>query len=302
MEVEEILRVLAYPGEYFPYEAVQEAIAKKEEITPHLLQILEDTTTNIQRVREDGSYWGPIFAMFLLAQFREKRAYPLIVDIFSQPGETPFEIANDFVTEDLDRVLASVCNGDTTLIKGIIENSEINEYVRAAGISALVILVVNGILSREEVIEYFRSLFKGKIERKPSIIWMSLVMESSNLAVSELYGDIVVAYEEGLIEDKHFVPLSIEEDYLFANWEENLEELKRDSHYQLINDTIKEMEWWACWKGTWEKWKKLVGEEEKEEKQAKVGRNDSCPCGSGKKYKKCCGALAKKDVEHGFCP
>ncbi len=24
----------------------------------------------------------------------------------------------------------------------------------------------------------------------------------------------------------------------------------------------------------------------------KVGRNDPCPCGSGKKYKKCCGALA----------
>ncbi len=24
----------------------------------------------------------------------------------------------------------------------------------------------------------------------------------------------------------------------------------------------------------------------------KVGRNDPCPCGSGKKYKKCCGAMA----------
>jgi SEC-C motif-containing protein len=24
--------------------------------------------------------------------------------------------------------------------------------------------------------------------------------------------------------------------------------------------------------------------------QAKVGRNDPCPCGSGKKFKKCCGA------------
>ena len=23
---------------------------------------------------------------------------------------------------------------------------------------------------------------------------------------------------------------------------------------------------------------------------SKVGRNDPCPCGSGKKYKKCCGA------------
>ena len=26
--------------------------------------------------------------------------------------------------------------------------------------------------------------------------------------------------------------------------------------------------------------------------QAKVGRNDPCVCGSGKKFKKCCGAAA----------
>ena len=25
------------------------------------------------------------------------------------------------------------------------------------------------------------------------------------------------------------------------------------------------------------------------EKKPKIGRNDPCPCGSGKKYKKCCG-------------
>lgn len=30
----------------------------------------------------------------------------------------------------------------------------------------------------------------------------------------------------------------------------------------------------------------------KAEKQ-EVGRNDPCPCGSGKKYKKCCGKNAK---------
>ena len=26
-----------------------------------------------------------------------------------------------------------------------------------------------------------------------------------------------------------------------------------------------------------------------QEKGKKIGRNDPCPCGSGKKYKKCCG-------------
>jgi uncharacterized protein YecA (UPF0149 family) len=29
-----------------------------------------------------------------------------------------------------------------------------------------------------------------------------------------------------------------------------------------------------------------------EREEPKVGRNDPCPCGSGKKYKKCCGAKA----------
>ncbi|HOK43165.1 MAG TPA: SEC-C metal-binding domain-containing protein, partial [Thermoclostridium caenicola] len=28
----------------------------------------------------------------------------------------------------------------------------------------------------------------------------------------------------------------------------------------------------------------------KKRETAKVGRNDPCPCGSGKKYKKCCGS------------
>jgi preprotein translocase subunit SecA len=31
---------------------------------------------------------------------------------------------------------------------------------------------------------------------------------------------------------------------------------------------------------------------DKEDPYATVGRNDPCPCGSGKKYKKCCGANA----------
>jgi uncharacterized protein YecA (UPF0149 family) len=29
-----------------------------------------------------------------------------------------------------------------------------------------------------------------------------------------------------------------------------------------------------------------------ESEEPKVGRNDPCPCGSGKKYKKCCGVTA----------
>ncbi len=34
---------------------------------------------------------------------------------------------------------------------------------------------------------------------------------------------------------------------------------------------------------------KIVGPEPVRREEPKIGRNDPCPCGSGKKYKKCCG-------------
>ncbi|MGL4606075.1 MAG: SEC-C metal-binding domain-containing protein [Eubacteriaceae bacterium] len=57
----------------------------------------------------------------------------------------------------------------------------------------------------------------------------------------------------------------------------------------------------AEWLYTLEEWDNILTEEEKIElekeykrskiviNEHKIGRNDPCPCGSGKKYKKCCG-------------
>ena len=46
---------------------------------------------------------------------------------------------------------------------------------------------------------------------------------------------------------------------------------------------VKEADGWKFEDG------ELVGEKPMTREEPKVGRNDPCPCGSGKKYKKCCG-------------
>ena len=54
------------------------------------------------------------------------------------------------------------------------------------------------------------------------------------------------------------------------------------NHHE-VSQFVKEPDGWKFDDG------ELVGEKPILREEPKVGRNDPCPCGSGKKYKKCCG-------------
>ena len=82
MELTEVLRFLERNTGVFPRKAVEAAMEMRDEMTPELLRILEDTVERADEiVREDqgGAYLAHLYAMFLLAQFRETRAFPLVV-------------------------------------------------------------------------------------------------------------------------------------------------------------------------------------------------------------------------------
>lgn len=80
----------------------------------------------------------------------------------------------------------------------------------------------------------------------------------------------------------------------------------RHDRHTLITDVIDEMEWWAAFHLEDSRSMKAPVPELPPKalspaptghaasqpfvREPKIGRNDPCPCGSGKKYKKCCGA------------
>src|SRR5262245_10637850 len=100
MTVEEILNALSHKDNKFPREALEQATDRKEEITPRLLNILERVADDPDwAIRQESSAY--LYAFYLLAQFREARAYPLIVRIASLPPETVDELLGDTITEGL---------------------------------------------------------------------------------------------------------------------------------------------------------------------------------------------------------
>ncbi len=279
------------------------AIDQREAITPEVLRILETVAADpAEWVATRKGNQLPLFAVHLLAQFREKAAYALLAKIVSAPGETPFDLFGDTITEGLCQLLASVYDGNPALLHGLIESEQINEYVRSSALRTFLVLEHTGLMPRDAVIDYFRSLFHGRLQRTPSYAWHSLVCVVADLPAPELLEDVRQAYADQPGEAIEVDLVSIERQLSHPE--------PRGLHQRgLITDAIAEMEWWACFHPEGSGPKRLPklrlpvrprsfdAPKEKKPKvppqpqlhEPKIGRNDPCPCGSGKKYKKCCG-------------
>lgn len=291
----------------FPEDFLAEAVEQRGAIIPLLLEELRGVAADPKALSEKGgSYFRHIYAMYILAQFRVAAAYPLLVDFVSTPGEIVMDLTGDVITEDLGRMLASLCHGDLRPIKRLIEDPEVNEWVRSAALDALVNLYAEGQLKRENVIEYLKELFLLKVERKPSFVWSAMVNTACDLYPEELIEEIKRAYGEGLV-DPGDVGFDDVKRTLAKGMDTQLEDTQRH-HKGLIGNVIDEIGWWACFQESAEadhldREPFEVGDDFclPEVKQvvrqgSKIGRNDLCPCGSGKKYKKCC--LGKDGLLH----
>ncbi len=302
MTIPEILKELEpYTGR-FPMEAMRAAIEQREAITPELVRVVEAIAANPAEVAKRHDYMLPVFALYLLAQFREKRAYPAIVKMFSAPGETSYDLVGDTVTEGLKQIFASVYDSNPAPLHGLIENEEANEYVRDAAINAILLLEQTGQMARAEVIDYFRSLFHSRLQRTHSFAWNGLVCAVADLPAPELLEEVRQAYAEDLVDETVADLEGIERDLAAPK-------PSRRERHTLMTDAIGEMERWACFHpeesrpkqppevqigvpplspppppapASYETPKPLI-------REPKIGRNDPCPCGSGKKHKKCCG-------------
>ena len=296
METAEIILEFEKANGKFARAAVEAAVARREEVTPELLRILEQTVERAEQI--DAGYMAHLYAMFLLAQFRETRAYPLVVRLASLSSEHSELLLGDFVTQSLGQVLASVCGGELEGIQSLIENEDADQWARGAALSSLVTLVAAGQKSREEIVSYFADLYRGKLERQWSHVWDELVSSSSEIYPTELLDDIERAYDEELV-DPGYIGFDDVKRVLAMGKNRLLTRLADDPHHQLIGDTIEEMSWWHCFQdapppgvspppATIKPAAAAVSQVR--HTQPKTGRNEPCPCGSGKKFKKCCGA------------
>ncbi|MGE5631882.1 MAG: DUF1186 domain-containing protein [Caulobacteraceae bacterium] len=285
-------------GDHYPSGTVKYAMGNREEAIPELLEILEYTLSDVERLSKDEKYLIHFPAIYMLAYFHETRAFDYIIRIASLPDVQAYDLLSDTITEDFGRILASVCDGNIDPIKGIIEDSSLDEYVRYQALDSLLILLNNGVVSREQLVFYFKELFNGKLEVDYSSVWDSLPRTCSLIHPKGLEYDIRKAVADGKVMEI-IAGLDYMKCQLHRPVKEVLDELKEDKSYSLISERdVYSLEGWVGVDFD-EDFEDAYAEEFEDDyeipfnipfkRESFVGRNDPCPCGSGKKYKKCCG-------------
>ncbi len=279
---------LTYIGESDPIAVLNEASAFREQLAPYLVSTLETLAADPTPAQEQD-YALHLHALVLLAEWRDERAYRPAVAFSRQPKARAEILFGDFAGELLNRCLASVFDGDMHVLVTLAEDDEVSEWLRLVALDALSICAVNGDADEQEVArhvlvsaERVAAELRAKPNRRRGDNGL-LACHAGTLADlgAMVYLPIVRGwYVEGLI-DAYFEPLEdleFDMDLSRAQRATRMNEVGRG----YIDSAAEAM------LGLWGDDNDVIGEPYVRE-TPKIGRNDPCPCGSGKKFKKCCG-------------
>jgi hypothetical protein len=247
MKIEELLESFKlYEEEYKQREAVDAAIAQQNEITPHLISVLENVLNDPEKVTDHSSdYFAHNYALILLGYFGEEKAHDVIINISSLPDELPDKLFGYIVTEYLPVALLRTCGGNIEKIKALVLNKDAYEHSRGAAVQALSYAYIEGYISREELVLFYRDLFTGKVAKPDSDFYNILAGSICDIYPEELMEIIETAYDEGLIHS-WFIGYDEFVEVIKAGREKcinRFQEYVKSEQARNIHDIIS---WWAC--------------------------------------------------------
>ncbi len=274
----EFLDLLSSEADCLPRAAVDEFVARGERMVPLLTDIVSN---QFQWTRELPEWWAVVHAVFILGAIgTESVVIPLLRAL---RWADAFDC--EWVTEALPSMLGRIRPPPVAPLKTMSADETNGLFCRSTAMRALGMIAWRHPGERGEIAKFLYSLFadaKSDLDTKKSAANVLL-----DIACEEYKEELLVfgREERARAEQEEFYALEFDEDdveRIFAG-KDHMKTQDRDwlSFYDETEIAKRQAED-----------DKFSDADEPDDidgpAKSKVGRNDPCPCGSGKKYKKCC--------------
>jgi hypothetical protein len=303
--IDELLHDLAIAGREPGY-VLPALVQRAAEAAPRLIAAIEDAADGKPLTDADERF--VFFGANILGAARRTEAFAPLLRLLHLPGDDLEHLLGDGITELLPLIVAGVFDGNVEALHALVCDPAVDEYARSSVLGALAFLTWEGRVDEEET-RRFLERFADDCPAEPgNFVWCGWQEAIALLGWRDLVPRVEAAFKDERI------PLEYMEfdDFLedLARTEIDPEDGKRfaDANLGYIDDIVEKLSWvkWTPWTEEEEPDAFDEGLLDQDESwlldetspglpvinpYRDIGRNDPCPCGSGKKYKKCCLAV-----------
>lgn len=204
-------------------------------------------------------------------------------------------LLGDTITESLPSIVAGLFDGDAEALFGAIADREIDEFVRKSLLGAASFLAWDGRIERDRMVRFLEHFDDEPLAQDGEHVWVGWVEAAGLLGLRQLTPRVERAFREGRIDRLEMELRHFQKDLVAAERAPGDIERFKDAHLGYIDDVLESLDWTRGRESERQSLSSLLQPGPTAESYAPivnpwrhVGRNDPCPCGSGKKAKKCC--------------
>jgi uncharacterized protein len=291
-DVFRILDALAAP-EGLPTEAIRAANTQRTIMAPLFIELIEQYLAG----KTQRSLGNALFFIFhMLGSWRDKSAYRPLAKVLRRPADEVDDIFGGASTETTHRVMAAIFDGDPQPLYDVILEPDADEYIRSRMCEAVAMLALRDEIPRAEAERFLRACLSDIKPQDECFVWQGWQSAVAALGLIELKPLVEQAFKRGYISPS-WLPFEGFEKDLQRAIEHPAAPWQNEDEYTLFGDTIEELSPWAAFSpddGSGDGANFIDREQQWSPNVPAVnpfkdvGRNDPCPCGSGKKFKKCC--------------
>lgn len=295
-----VFREFAEAESHLPRAALQWSLDHWSEIAPRFLERLQAFADGTDRSQETADVL--FFVVHLIGEARERRAFRALARICMDGSEME-RIIGEGVTETLTGILIGAYDGTVETLQAVIEAEDADEFVRDSAIEAYSYLAAAGHVGLDDARAYLAKLYGTLRPQAESHVWVGWQQAVVRLGFADLRDQVAEAFRREFISlgfmDYHDFEADLETSLASGS---PLEVFARE-RVGPITGIIEELGHWHGFSDEYResKLRSAQGAEKDDwgyrapaltlphvNPVRDVGRNDPCPCGSGKKFKKCC--------------
>ncbi len=252
-----------------------------DEARPHLLDVLRRACDG--ETLSDGDAQLLFVGIHILGAARQEQAFAPLLRFLRRPTEYVEDLVGDCANVALPRILIGTFDGDAEALFDAIADPSIDEFGRHACLGAATFLTFDGRIEQARMHAFLERFYAEHLAADCNFAWIGWLVAIALLG----YRDLAPLVHRAWDEDR--IPALVYEQSVFdealSEAEQAPGEVARLKHFNLgyIDDVLEALDAYA------ELDEELYEPQEPVKNPWRgVGRNDPCPCGSGKKFKKCC--------------